>query len=242
MELNQTGSDNIAIGILSLDAVTSSRNVAIGSNAGLYLTTGTNNTFLGYNAGINKSLYSRLVIGFKGLIQQREFIQSYFPEKQQIIFLDDDIEAIDLSLSEFKNQTLDYFFQEAFRLCLEKNSFIWGVYPVYNPYFWMNRQEVTTDLNYIVGAFYGIINRVLPSLRLEICQAGEKEDVERSIKYFIQDGIVLRYNRISFKTKYYGSIGGLGNFKSRLEKASLVCEKLALEYKQYGRIKSVKMG
>ena len=94
----------------------------------------------------------------------------------------------------------------------------------------------------MLGLFFGIINRLLPSLHLDFCREGEKEDVERSLKYFMQDGIVLRFNRISFKTKYYGTIGGLGNFKSRIEKASIACEKLALEYKQYGKIKIRKNG
>ena len=41
------------------------------------------------------------------------------------------------------------------------------------------------------------------------------EDVERSVRYFLRDGAVLRYNLVGFKTRYYG-FGGLGRLKTRV--------------------------
>jgi hypothetical protein len=99
---------------------------------------------------------------------------------------------------------------------------------------------MTTDLNYIVGAFYGVINRPqMKSLDLVITKAnGQKEDVERTLKYFLADGKVIRFNKIGFETKYYGKEGGLGRFEDRLKpmkEASMALEK---KYGKYGYIKT----
>ena len=109
---------------------------------------------------------------------------------------------------------------------------------MYNPFFRKNKQELSTCLNYIVGAFYGIINRPnLESIKLTITKEnGQKEDVEKTLKYFIHDGIVLRYNRVSFVTKYYGKCGGLGTFQERLKPMKEASEKLFLEYPEFGVI------
>ena len=98
---------------------------------------------------------------------------------------------------------------------------------------------MTTELNYIVGAFYGIINRPkLKSIQLTITKEnGQKEDVERTIKYFIEDGIVLRFNKIGFTTKYYGKEGGLGRFEERLKPMKDACKRLEDKYSEYGYTK-----
>ena len=95
-----------------------------------------------------------------GLIAQRQYIMEQWPEGKHIVFLDDDIASIEFSLSfVFKDQTLDYFFQEAFKEIQKRRSYIWGVYPVFNPYFRDTQQEITTYLKLLVGPFYGMINR-----------------------------------------------------------------------------------
>ena len=101
-----------------------------------------------------------------------------------------------------------------------------------------NRQEYTTELNYIVGCCFGIINRNKKSLKPIISNNydGNKEDVERSILYFIEDGKVIRFNKVSFDTKYYNNTGGMGTFEERLKpmkEASIALEK---KYGNYGYI------
>jgi hypothetical protein len=136
------------------------------------------------------------------------------------------------------------FFKNAFEDCVKYKSFIWGVYPVYNPYFRKDKAELSTSLKYIVGAFYGIINRPkLTSIKLIITRKnGQKEDVERTIKYFKNDGTVLRYNKVGFETKYYGKDGGLGTFEARLKPMKEASEKLKKKYPEYGEIKVKKTG
>jgi len=98
---------------------------------------------------------------------------------------------------------------------------------------------MTTELNYIVGAFYGIINRpTLKKIQLTITKEnGQKEDVERTLKYFLHDGIVLRFNKIGFITKYYGKEGGLGKFEERIKPMKEACNRLEKTYSNYGKTK-----
>lgn len=198
-----------------------------------------------YNTILDHSVYNKLIIGKKGLVQQRQFISNQYPTNKYIVFLDDDIESIDLSIStQFQSHNLDYFINYAFSKCIEHKSYIWGVYAVFNPFFRTSRKEMTTDLNYIVGAFYGIINQPnLRAIQLTITEEnGQKEDVERTLKYFLHDGIVLRFNKIGFVTKYYGKEGGLGRFEDRIKPMAEACAKLKKKYEDYGEIKVRKNG
>lgn len=183
-----------------------------------------------------------IIIGSRGLIQQRNFIENYFDEGDYIIMLDDDISEIDLLLTEFNN--LQDFFTYSFKQCVEKKAFIWSVYPVYNPFFRQKQNDLTTNLNYCVGAFYGIINRPnLEHLQLDkYLDIDEKEDVLRTLLYFINDGIVLRFNRIGFKTIYYGSVGGMGKKNERITASISACNILQNNFSEYGNIAVRKSG
>lgn len=199
-----------------------------------------------YKKVLEPSLYGHLVIGKKGIVEQRRFIKESWPEGKHIVSFDDDVAKIDMSLSPmFRGKTLDYFIKRAFEECKQRKSFIWGVYPVYNPFFRKGRDEISTCLNYIVGCIYGYINR--PKLRslntpLSGRYHGQKEDVELSIKYFIQDGIVLRFNRIGFETKYYGTSGGEGKFHDRLKPMLEASKLLKQHFPEYGDITTRKSG
>jgi hypothetical protein len=192
-----------------------------------------------YLGTLNHEYYNKIIVGKKGLIQQRAFIETYYPLEANIVSLDDDIKSIDLSLTEFLN--LDSFFTKAFEDLKLHKAFIWGVYPVFNSFFRESKTFLTTELKYIVGAFYGFINRqnMLP-LSLE---NDNKEDVERSIKYFLYDGIVLRYNKVGFETKYYGKDGGgMGKFEDRIQSMKTSALQLHSQYPTLCDVKIRKNG
>jgi hypothetical protein len=194
---------------------------------------------------LDKSKYNKLVVGIKGLVPQRQFITEQFPTGKHIVFFDDDVSKIDLTMSSItRGKSLDHFFKHAFKECHKNKSYIWGVYPVFNPFFRKARPEMTTVLTYIVGAFYGIVNRPnLKAIELTITKEnGQKEDVERTLKYFVEDGIVLRFNRVGFMTKYYGKSGGLGTFEDRLKPMLEASKKLKAAYPEYGEITTKKHG
>jgi hypothetical protein len=178
----------------------------------------------------------QIIIGEVGLVNQRNFITNYFPEGQQILCLDDDIMELDLC-----GKPLISFLEEAFEECVKQQSYIFSIYPVWNKFYREKQSYMTTCLNMCVGAFHGIINRKDEYLQLKSPVAG-KEDIERSILYFLKDKIVLRYNQYGFKTKYYNSVGGLGSLKERIPKSVIGCEYLLSTYPDLGKLKVRKNG
>ena len=175
-------------------------------------------------------------IGVKGIVGQRQFIMEQYPPNTNIVFMDDDLEEIDLSMTPY---TLKEFIETAFTMCRQSGSFIWGVYPVWNAFFRKSKPDVTTCLNFCIGCFYGIINRNKPEL--DIVLTKNKDDVERSLRYFIHDGIVLRFNKVGVKTKFY-SAGGLGTKKERFDAIKHEALALEKEFGKYGLVKVRKNG
>ena len=195
-----------------------------------------------YEMVLHREKYYRLVVGEPGIVAQRQFIVQQWEEGKRLVLLDDDIESVDLRLTRFEN--LEEFFCEAFEECNREGSYMWGVYPVFNPYFRKGRKEVSYGLQYIIAAFHGIINRpLLQSLQLVCSQSNPyKEDVERTILYFRQDGVTVRFNLVGFRTRYYGTTGGLGTFNERLVPSKEAAMSLYATYPEYGRIKERKNG
>ena len=180
-------------------------------------TTTNTNTNTSQDKKFNKFLNSiSMVIGKKGLKNQRNFITNFYLDGQFIVEMDDDIEGIkmlQIDSNDKKNRkkwslvnipNLDKVIQEAFNMSMELNAYIWGIYPIANAYFMSPR--VSSELKFIVGPMFGIINRKDRSLELTI---DEKENVQRTLQYFVKDGVVLRLNNITVITKYYTNPGGM---------------------------------
>jgi len=192
-----------------------------------------------YDKTLNTEFYGGLIIGVKGIVQQRQFISDYYPDGTYIVSFDDDIESIDLSLTDYN--TLDEFIRTAFETCENENAFIFGVYPVFNPFFRKARPSITIGLSFIIGAFFGYINRDDNDLR--VCLTKNKDDVERTIRFYLEDGKVIRFDRIGFKTKIYGTDGGgLGKLKDRLELHKEDAIALNTEFPDLTKIKIRKNG
>jgi hypothetical protein len=161
-----------------------------------------------YETVIPKNMYHKIIIGKIGIANQRKFISKYFPEGQYIISMDDDVEDVLMLKGEklVKLKNLDGLFKEAYQLLKKEHLFIWGVYPVRNPFFMYN--TVTTDLRFIIGVLFGYINRHNKKLEPSI-KSETKEDYEQTILYYKMDGGVMRFNNITPKTKF-NAPGGLG--------------------------------
>lgn len=177
-----------------------------------------------YKEKLNKDWYGHLIVGVKGLKNQRNFISRYFPDGKEILNMDDDIGGFrilkhknphlsvkqtqtyrqDYYLEQLSKDKLDDFIQGCFKKLKSLGLFLWGIYPIANPYF-MTPTE-TTDLRLIVGPVWGSINRHDKDLILTI---DEKEDVERTLQYYSKDKGVLRINYISAMTTYYKTPGGM---------------------------------
>lgn len=185
-----------------------------------------------YEEYCNSAIDYNIIVGEMGLINQRRFIESYFDEGELIVYCDDDITDFD-----FENKSFDEFIIEAFHTLITEGANIFSVYPVWNSFFREKQLYLTTDLRFIHGGFYGMINRNIEySLPNDM-----KEDVERTLKCFIRDGKVIRFNQYGFKTLMYSS-GGCGNFKSRLLLNEQSVDHLVTNYGEYGKRRIRKNG
>ena len=196
-----------------------------------------------YKEKMDPDPYGHIVVGKKGLVNQRIFISEYFPLGTCVVSLDDDVEKIqklkgssfkiikkirtnkkpksDNKLVDLKN--IDKFFKDTFKLLKKENLYLWGVYPTNNPFFMDNK--VTTDLRFIIGVVHGYIVRKDKSLRPSK-QSLSKEDIHQSILYYLKDGGVLRFNNVSFKT-VFNAPGGLGTNRYNMNKTAqeFLCKK-----------------
>lgn len=199
-----------------------------------------------YDDVLNKDYYNKIVKGGTGLVKQLEVIEEYFADRMHIVRIDDDIEEIIMDMSCFNGCGLDKFIRSAFSICLENNAYIWGVYNSFNKLFMLNRPEVNFNLNLIYGNFHGFINRPYkPRTKLNsqfrltttINTNGNCDDMEKTLRYWINDGIVVRFDRIVAKTIYFGKDGGgLGKFTDRLENLKKATIAINEEFSELGSI------
>ena len=147
-----------------------------------------------------------LVCGVHGIAAQRNFISNYFEFDTYILSMDDDIENVmflddDIDLTSVNNLKLIINFMINTMDSAEVN--LCGVYPIANAFYM--RDNVTTDLRFCIGGLFLYRNK-----RLMVDTASEsKEDYALTIKYFIHDDAVLRFNNLTFKSKKH-ACGGLG--------------------------------
>lgn len=181
-----------------------------------------------------------IVTGELGIRQQRHFIRRYYAEGTHVVSVDDDIEKVNLELTDFKN--IHDFFVAAFDDLVAHNTFLFGVYPVNNAFFQKQRpHSVKRGLSFIIGCLYGFINRYDADLDITVSD-GEKEDIELSLRTFIKDGSIVRYEHIAVKTKFYSKVGGLGAGEERVARNNINAIALCAAFPFYTKLKTRKDG
>lgn len=194
-----------------------------------------------YEKAIPKSMYYKIVVGVKGINPQRAFISKHFPNGTHIVSIDDDVaDLLEIKGGKFvPTHDINAFFEKAFKDAAKMKLNLWGVFPTPNPFYAEPQQPVTTKLRFVIATLYGYVNRHDMVLDSPI---EEKEDVENTIKHFLRDGGVLRYNHVSFKTRFKNPNGGLGALKERLLANQKAAEWLHKTYPALTRIKVRKNG
>merc|ERR1719311_504266 len=118
-------------------------------------------------------------------------------------------------------------------LMLRAKANLWSVNTSANPLS-MHPTHISRRAGICNGYCYGFFNRKAAALFPDIDDAAE--DVERSARYFMRDGVVLRYRMVSCKTNCYEENGGLqtvfGDLKLRKKRELEHLEKLAGLYPQ----------
>lgn len=185
----------------------------------------------------------QIVVGLKGIIEQRNFIQEFFAQDTYIVMFDDDITEIYRPLSEkTKEEILDLpslFGNMMDRMQMEGVS-ISGCYPVDNIKYAFNNKEVTTDFRYLIGVITLIKNTKDPDIIVSPTESASHEDKIRTLYYYKKEGKTLRFNHVCFKTKYFAKGGQCALDSDRLIKHSQQSEELCKKYPEYFRIKKSK--
>lgn len=213
-----------------------------------------------YLKDIDNSLYGNIIIGKKGLKNQRNFITDFFPENKYIVEMDDDIKEIyelipgegDKRLDIQKSQklkkldNLNKFFEESFTRLLTNNTDLImnkknNILQQNNiPHIWgiypvdnpyFLSNKITNNLQFLVGPMWGKINRHDKNLKLNL---DEKEDFERTLRHYKKDGFVLRYWNVTISTSYYKTPGGMqAENKDRYKEAEISANYLVEMFPEY---------
>lgn len=148
-----------------------------------------------------------IVESVKTLAGNRNLIVDYFSEGTKLVWCDDDLERIMFRKDEKTLvECLDFkkHIQDAFEACEKEGSYIWGIYAASNPFFM--KENIGKGLYYIIGSCYGTINRHSDVAYVSL---EDKEDFERTLKYYSEDNVVLRLNYLTVDSAYYREAGGM---------------------------------
>jgi hypothetical protein len=179
-----------------------------------------------YEDVIPSTMYHKIIIGKKGIANQRIFIKHYFKEGDYVVSIDDDVEGL-FKLSGDKlvhMKQVKTFFEHALEELKKEKKYMWGIYPVRNPFFM--KKKTFKGLSFVIGALHGYIVRHDKTLEPS-SQSEGKEDYEQSILYYLKDGGVIRFNDVTIKTKFLAK-GGLG--QDRFERNKLSANYLKKKY------------
>jgi len=173
-----------------------------------------------YQSAMPKWDTEHIIVGVPGLAPVRNFILDNVAKKgERIVMMDDDVTGFvertsDGGMKRLGN--LKTVIETGFREAEKSGSILWGVYPVPNGFFM--KPTITTDLKFIIGSFWGIINptatKESDGIKLPM---SEKEDYIRTLMVWDRDKTVVRINYVSPKTAYYKEPGGMQADPKRVE-------------------------
>jgi hypothetical protein len=162
-----------------------------------------------YKQTLDPNSYGSLHIAVPGMAAVRNFITRFFPIGKAIFNMDDDIRGfLEWSPSAARNERplrdLSAIITKGFAEVRRTGFRLFGFYPVANGFF-MKDGPPSTDLRYIIGSVWGILNPG-PILTVSI---DDKEDYLRSVIMYVLDGGVLRFNNVAPQSAYYKEEGGM---------------------------------
>ena len=183
-----------------------------------------------YRNALDRNSYAKIVVGEKGVAPVRNFITGYFPIGKKLLCCDDDISSfLEYDESNKRHErplrSLQTIIRQGFDACAKHGCRMWGIYATPNGFFM--KPTISTDLKFIVGTCFGILNPGLKELTLPI---SEKDDYYRSLRMYELDGCVVRMNYVAPKTAYYKEPGGMQSDPERKAKQEKAVEYLLKEY------------
>lgn len=154
-------------------------------------------------AGVDK-LVSRIIVGEPGIHRQRAWMERFYPDGSDILFVDDDIRGV----KRIYPETLPILVQKMFEISEGQGCRLWGIYPTDHGLCLKDR--VMKGLSFIIGAFYGLrISSLKPAY-----PAATTEDFTRTLEFWKADGFVLRAEGLGVATKFCNPDGGLADHRA----------------------------
>lgn len=166
-----------------------------------------------YRAALPKNI--EVVVGRRGIPNQRNFIQRFFPEGEHLVFIDDDIKklvGLTRAGKRVKATKLHDFLEAAFVATEIRGMRMFGINSTDSNL--EMKHKVSVGRIYLVGNFYGLINmhdlfvdegqRI--KTRLDF-KAG-KESHERALLMYERFGGVCKFRSYGVDSKYWGVPGG----------------------------------
>ena len=147
-----------------------------------------------------------VIVGVDGINKQRDFIATYFADGTPLVSLDDDITSVhllnidnDIIHSGTKKLVgLDTLIYETFFKLQSYGLNLASIYPVPRATYCFLKHNESTDLRFCLGAFRIYFNKKHLEKRKFILL----EDYETTLKYYLNDGGVLRINDITIYVDY----------------------------------------
>lgn len=163
-----------------------------------------------YRATLDPATYGHLHVAEPGMAAVRNFITRFFPVGKPIFNVDDDIRGfLEWSPTARRHErplkNLTAAITAGFAAARRTGYRLFGFYAVPNGFF-MKGGPPSTDLKYIIGSVWGILNPGPAALTVTI---DDKEDYLRSVIMYLLDGGVLRFNNIAPQSAYYKEPGGM---------------------------------
>ncbi|CAE7702664.1 dbp9 [Symbiodinium sp. CCMP2592] len=140
-------------------------------------------------------LHDRIIVGIKGADLQVRFIEECFLPGQHVVVMDDNLlRFVRHEAGEEFPGDLVATIQAAAEAMQRFRAHLWGISPTSNKQFLKEAPEISTALGLVYGALFGF--RVLhdPDLYTRFGQV--KDDLERSLRYWHRDGVVVRFRRM----------------------------------------------
>ena len=172
-----------------------------------------------------------LVVGVPGMGAVRNWIADHW--RGPVLQVDDDLTDLRRMVDPKTTVPLDdlpTFAEDGFLFAEQAGAGLWGIYPVPNPYFMRNR--ITVDLRYIEGGFWGAVLTGAPHQQVTL---DDKEDYERSLRYYLADGSVVRVDYVTMVTKFYTEPGGMQEERTE-ERVTASAHALADRYPELCRL------
>lgn len=144
------------------------------------------------------------VTGADNLRDKLNYIHNYYPVGTKVLQLEDDIQLLEKISGQPKTRpitNLQAICQQAF---IKQPTGLWAFGPTANHFFMAEQDK--RGLYFAAGYAYGFTSNHDKTLEVTLAY---KNDYERTIKYFIKYGSILRIGSTGVATKNYTNPGGL---------------------------------